>query len=119
MSDRDSVARELGDLLRVLSHPERILIVQLLARRGEHRVGSIARFLGAPEARTSQHLACLRGQRLVLERAEGRERRYRLAQPELANWIDAGVEFVAGRVGEVSAAQVEAVRQAWRDATAP
>ena len=64
MPNRRIVARELSGLLKVLSHPDRILIIQLLATRGEHSVGSIAETLDLPQARVSQHLAMLLNNRL-------------------------------------------------------
>lgn len=116
MPSRRIVARELGDMLGVLSHPERILIVQLLATRGQHRVGDIAATLDMPEARTSQHLARLRSQRIVaFERTAGRERHYRLANPAIAWWLVQGVEFVAGRVNEATAVQIHEARRLWTE----
>jgi len=97
MPNRRVVAKELAEFLRLLSHTDRILIVQLLAARGEHSVASIAESLDLPPTRVSQHLSVLRGGRLVEERAAGRLRIYALASPQIAQWLLGGVDFVAGR----------------------
>jgi DNA-binding transcriptional ArsR family regulator len=116
MPNRRIVARELGSLLKVLSHPDRILIIQLLATRGEHSVGSIAGQLNLPPTRISQHLSVLRSNRLVDEKRAGRERIYSLASDRLARWLVDGVDFVAGNVGNVTEEQVEDARNLWLSA---
>jgi DNA-binding transcriptional ArsR family regulator len=116
MPNRRIVARELGGLLKVLSHEDRILIVQLLASRGEHSVSSIASGLDLPDTRVSQHLAVLRAQRVVTEERRGRHRIYTLAFPEMAQWLVGGVDFVAGLVAEVTQNQVDDARQLWEGA---
>jgi DNA-binding transcriptional ArsR family regulator len=113
MPNRRIVAKELGGLLKVLSHPDRILIIQLLATRGEHSVTSIADKLELPQARVSQHLAELRGKRLVEERRDGRARLYNLASSRLAWWLVEGVDFVAGNVHEITDEQIEDARRLW------
>ena len=113
MPNRRIVAKELGALLKVLSHPDRILIIQLLATRGEHSVSSIAEKLELPQTRVSQHLAELRNKRLVNERREGRARLYDLASSRLAWWLVEGVDFVAGNVRQVTDEQIEDARKLW------
>ena len=113
MPNRKIVARELSALLKVLSHPDRILIVQFLASRGEHSVSNIADKLDLPQTRVSQHLALLRTHRLVVEKAEGRERIYDLSTNQLAWWLVDGVDFVAGNIGDVTDEQVSDARNLW------
>ena len=113
MPNRRIVAKELGGLLKVLSHPDRILIIQLLASRGEHSVSSIAEKLDLPQARVSQHLAELRNKRLVDERRDGRARLYDLASSRLAWWLVEGVDFVAGNVQQITDEQIEDARRLW------
>lgn len=110
------MARELGGLLRVLSNQDRILIIQLLATRGEHSVGSIAEGLDLPGPRVSQHLSVLRAHRIVSETRRGRERIYELAIPEIAQWLIGGVDFVADLVREVTPEQVDDARSLWQQA---
>ncbi len=113
MPNRKIVARELSALLKVLSHPDRILIVQFLASAGEHSVSNIADKLDLPQTRVSQHLALLRTHRLVVEKAEGRERIYDLSTNQLAWWLVDGVDFVAGNIGDVTDEQVNDARNLW------
>ncbi len=113
MPSRKIVARELSALLKVLSHPDRILIIQFLASRGEHSVSNIADKLDLPQTRVSQHLALLRTHRLVTEQAEGRERIYDLSTNQLAWWLVDGVDFVAGNIGDVTEEQVSDARNLW------
>ena len=118
MPNRRIVARELGSLMKVLAHPDRIMIVQLLASRGEHSVSSIADQLALPQTRVSQHLSALRGKRLVEERRMGRIRLYDLSSQRLAWWLVEGVNFIAGNIGEVTDAQIEDARDLWVSAFA-
>ena len=113
MPNRRIVAKELGELLKVLSHPDRIQIVQLLAARGEHSVNSIAEALDLPGTRISQHLAALRVYRLVEEQSVGRQRIYRLTPQNLAEWLVGGVDFVVGRIGDVTQGQADDAKHLW------
>lgn len=115
MPNRRIVARELGALMRVLSHQDRILIIQLLAAHGEHDVSSIAQGLDLPDTRVSQHLSVLRTQRIVKEERRGRQRFYSLAMPDMATWLLDGVDFVAGLVAEVTQTQVNDARTMWEE----
>jgi DNA-binding transcriptional ArsR family regulator len=112
-ANRHDVARELGGLMKDLAHPDRISIIQLLGSHGSRTVSEIADALNISSTRVSQHLAVLRGSRLVEEQPRGRQRIYSLASPRLAMWLVNGVEFVAGNVAKVTDAQVDAVRRSW------
>lgn len=113
MPTRKIVAKELGSLFKVLSHPDRILIVHALATAGDSSVSEIAGRLRLPGPRVSQHLALLRAFRLVSESSEGQKRIYTLAVDDLPEWLLAGVDFVADRVGEVSRDQAEDAKRLW------
>jgi DNA-binding transcriptional ArsR family regulator len=120
MPERVLVSRELGSMLGVLSHPHRIRIVEEL-RDSELDVNSLQEILGISHSGVSQHLGVLRAHRIVLERREGRHVYYRLRQPELAAWLAAGVEFIAGNADaydEVRSA-VERVKTLWSDHGSP
>lgn len=93
MPFRKVVTRELGILLGVLSHPDRIRIVEELGA-GEKDVGTLAQALQTSLVRVSQHLSLLRSHRLVSERREGRHVFYHLEQPRLAGWLLKGLEFL-------------------------
>ena len=63
--------------LATLADPTRRKLVERLRRR-PHAVGELARYLGVSQPAVSQHLAVLRGARLVKSRRDGRRRIYAL-----------------------------------------
>ena len=93
MPHRVLVAKELGALLGVLSHPLRIRIVEEL-RDAERDVNSLQDSLGISHSGVSQHLMSLRSHRLVSERREGRRVFYQLRQPDIAVWLMDAVRFL-------------------------
>jgi len=113
MPSRKRVAKELGSLLKVLSNPDRILIVHSLAVSGRSSVNAIAERLKLPPTRVSQHLAVLRAFRLVSESSEGRKRIYEVCVEHLPAWLLEGVDFVADRIGDVSREQAEEAKRLW------
>lgn len=112
MPSRIIVARELAELCKIASHPDRIRIIENL-HAGRQDVKSLAETLGVPGSRVSQHLALLRAHRHVEEEREGRQHFYHLTQPKLAEWILDGLEFIENRPTLVSGADIEAARQHW------
>jgi DNA-binding transcriptional ArsR family regulator len=99
MPERILAAKELAQLLTLLSHPDRIRIIEEL-RAGEHDVLTLQQRLGLTHSRVSQHLALFRHHRLVSERREGRHVYYRLRQAELASWLLDGLDFVVGEFSQ-------------------
>lgn len=93
MSSRVVVARELAEIFKILSHPDRIRLVEELSS-GERDVNTLHERLSLPAARVSQHLALMRAHRIVEERRDGRHVYYHLVQPEFAHWIVDGLEFL-------------------------
>lgn len=71
-----------AETLRTLAHPRRLEILHRLAA-GPCEVGRLAEELGATQPNVSQHLAVLRATGLVDAERDGREVRYRLADPEV------------------------------------
>lgn len=114
MPERIFAARELSELFKVISHPDRIRIVEELGA-GECDVNSLHSRLDLPASRVSQHLAVLKAHRIVEERREGRHHFYHLTQPDLALWIIDGMRFLETRV--IAAAEtkdaVESARRVW------
>jgi len=94
MPHRALVTKELAEFLGVLSHPQRIRIVEEL-RDGEHDVNSLQESLRISHSGVSQHLMVLRANRLVSERREGRRVFYQLRQPEIASWLLEATQFLA------------------------
>ncbi len=113
MPTRRIVAKELGAFLKVLSNPDRILIIHQLAVTGASSVNAMAERLHISPARVSQHLALLRAFRVVTESSEGRHRIYTLVIDNLPDWLLEGVDFVADRIGDVSREQAAEAKQLW------
>jgi DNA-binding transcriptional ArsR family regulator len=57
---------------RGLGDPIRLRILELLRREGELSVGELARRLGLPQPKISNHLACLRWCGFIEARRQGR-----------------------------------------------
>lgn len=114
MPTRTIAARELAKFLGVFSHPDRIRIVEEL-REGERDVNALQETLGVSHSRTSQNLAILRANRVVVERRDGRHVFYRLAHPEVADWVLGGLRFVEADLADVVQRRlaIEAARQVW------
>lgn len=73
-----SAAREACGLLKVLSNPDRLLILCHLTQ-GEARVGELEEALGIVQPTLSQQLTVLREEELVTTRREGKNIYYSLA----------------------------------------
>ena len=78
----DEVYKIQADVLKTLSNPKRLEIVHLLAD-GPREVGKLAEELGISQPNVSQHLALMRAAGVVEAERDGREVRYRLADPEI------------------------------------
>ena len=71
-----------ADVLKTLANPRRLEILHALAY-GPIEVGRLAQRIGASQPNVSQHLAVLRTAGLVDAERDGREVRYRLADPDV------------------------------------
>jgi len=76
-------------LFRVLGHPARVRILELL-RDGERSVGSLQTELGLDSGSTSQHLAALRGIGVVESRRERTSVFYRVDDDHVFALLEAG-----------------------------
>ena len=79
---------EQARLLRALSHPVRLQIAEILAQE-EACVCHLERRLGLRQAYVSQQLAVLRSAGLLTERRVGTFVYHRLADPALAEFLEA------------------------------
>ena len=86
-------------LFRVLGHPTRVRIVELL-RDGEKSVGALQAELGLESGATSQHLAALRRVGLVESRREGTSVFYRASDRKVFDLLEAGRLLVTRRLEE-------------------
>ena len=86
-------------LFRVLGHPARVRIVELL-RDGEKSVGALQADLGLESGATSQHLAALRRVGLVESRREGTSVFYRASDGKVFDLLETGRLLVTRRLEE-------------------
>ncbi len=71
-----------AEVLKTLASPRRLEILHVLVR-GPLEVGRLAETIGATQPNVSQHLAMLRAAGIVEAERDGREVRYRLADPDV------------------------------------
>ena len=88
-----------ANLFRVLGHPARVRILELL-RDGERSVGSLQTELGLDSGGTSQHLAALRRIGLVESRREATSVLYRVDDPHVFQLLEAGRAIITRRLAE-------------------
>ncbi len=96
MSSGFIIAKELATIFKVLSHQDRIRIIEALRIKAMD-VNSLSKNLGLRSARVSQHPSLMRLHRVVRETRKGRHVFYSLPQLELAHWIADGLQFVESR----------------------
>lgn len=65
-------------MLRVLAHPCRLKIIELLEMRGEAPVHAIMEWIQAPQSATSQHLRQMQAVGLLAAERKGKEVWYRI-----------------------------------------
>lgn len=71
-----------AEILKTLASPRRLELLHRLSE-GPRGVGSLAAEVGLSQPNVSQHLAVLRAAGLVEAERDGREIRYRLADPDV------------------------------------
>jgi len=103
-----------ADLFRVLGHPARVRIMELV-RDGERSVGSLQGALGLDSSGTSQHLAVLRTNGLVVGRRDGTTIYYRVTEPGVYDLLDAA-RVLLGRVLGRQQAELAALAGSLEDA---
>ncbi len=80
LEDMQAAAAEACRLMKVLSNPDRLLILCQLSQ-GEHRVGELEELLGIVQPTLSQQLTVLREEALVSTRRDGKNIYYLLDSP--------------------------------------
>jgi DNA-binding transcriptional ArsR family regulator len=94
--------RKTAEIFKALAHPTRLQIMELL-RDEEACVCHMESLLGQRQAYISQQLARLREAGLVVDRREGLNVFYALADPAIGDLLDAAYRaagVVAGQAGE-------------------
>ncbi len=81
LDDMQAAAAEACRLMKVLSNPDRLLILCQLSQ-GEHRVGELEELLGIVQPTLSQQLTVLREEALVSTRRDGKHIHYLLDSPQ-------------------------------------
>jgi len=88
LSELKANAIAMAGRLRLMSHPERLLMLCRLDE-GEASVGELVALTGLSQSSVSQHLAMLREEGVVSIRGEAQTRYYRLADPIVSAIIHA------------------------------
>jgi ArsR family transcriptional regulator len=83
-----------AEFFRVLGHPVRVRIVELL-RDGERSVGELQAHLNLDSSGTSQHLGVLRRQGVLETRKEGTSVFYRVRDPRTFQLLESGRQIVS------------------------
>jgi len=112
MSSRSVVAKELAELFKIISHPDRLRLLEELRSDGRD-VKTLAGTLSLPQARVSQHLSLMRANRLVDESRDGRRHLYKLRQPAIADWIVEGLDFIKEPMRGVTQEDIRNARDLW------
>ena len=86
-----------ANLFRVLGHPARVRILELL-REGERSVGALQAELDLDSSGTSQHLAALRRIGLVDSRREGTSVYYRIVDERALDLLAVGRDIISRRL---------------------
>lgn len=81
LTDMQRGAEKACRLMKVLSNPDRLLILCQLSQ-GEKRVGELEEVLGIVQPTLSQQLTVLRDEALVSTRRDGKAIYYQLSSPE-------------------------------------
>ena len=88
-----------ANLFRVLGHPARVRLLELL-REGERSVGALQAELGLDSGGTSQHLAALRRIGLVESRREGTSVYYRVDDQRVFELLAVGRAIITRQLAE-------------------
>ena len=81
--DLEAHAAEVAVILRELANEKRLLILCRLVEAGEMRVNDMVAATCLSQSALSQHLARLRGEKLVTYRRDGQTLWYRIADPRI------------------------------------
>ena len=99
LTQMQTAAAEACGLMKVLSNPDRLMILCQLSR-GEHRVGELESLLGIVQPTLSQQLTVLRDEALVATRRDGKHIYYRLESPRALAVIQVLYDQFCGKTKE-------------------
>ncbi|MGE4426862.1 MAG: ArsR/SmtB family transcription factor [Solirubrobacteraceae bacterium] len=98
-SDPAPIYRVKAEFFRLLGHPARVRILELL-RDGERTVGDLQAALGLDSGGTSQHLTAMRRQGVLESRRAGTSVYYRVKDPRVFQLLEVAKQVIAGRLEE-------------------
>jgi DNA-binding transcriptional ArsR family regulator len=102
------IHRVKAEFFRVLGHPVRVRVLELLRER-EHSVGELQAALGIDSSATSQHLGALRKQGLLESRREGTSVYYRVKDPRTFQLLEIARQILTSHFEDTQALLVELV----------
>jgi ArsR family transcriptional regulator len=105
------IHRVKAELFRVLGHPVRVRILELL-RDGERSVGTLQAALEIDSSGTSQHLGALRRQGLLESRREGTSVYYWVKDPRTFQLLEVARQILTGHFEDTQALLGELARPA-------
>lgn len=91
-----------ADFFRLLGHPARVRILELL-REGERSVGDLQAALGLDSSGTSQHLTAMRRQGLLESRRAGTSVFYSVKDPRMFQLLEVAKQILTSHLEETSA----------------
>jgi DNA-binding transcriptional ArsR family regulator len=91
-----------ADFFRVLGHPARVRILELL-RDGEKTVGELQAALDLDSSGTSQHLAALRQRGIVEGRKVGTSVRYSIRDKRMFELLEIARQIISSGLAETTA----------------
>ncbi len=90
MSNIESIRKnsaELARILKVLSHPKRLMLMCFLIE-DEKNVSDIMAYTELSQSQTSQYLGDLEGRNLLSVRQAGKNRFYKIKEPKIVSLIE-------------------------------
>jgi ArsR family transcriptional regulator len=97
--DTPPIYRLKAEFFRLLGHPARVRILELL-RDGERSVGDLQAALGLDSSGTSQHLTAMRRQGLLESRRVGTSVYYSVKDPRMFQLLEIARQVLTGRLEE-------------------
>ena len=101
MMTHETIFEMQAELCQTMSHATRIRLVHTL-RDGPQCVGDLAKALGLPSAKISQHLAILKTTGIVAAQRQGTEVFYHLTNPKIERICDLMREVLTEQVAQQS-----------------
>jgi ArsR family transcriptional regulator len=101
-TDSAPIYRLKADFFRLLGHPARVRILELL-RDGERSVGELQLALGLDSSGTSQHLTAMRKQGLLASRRAGTSVFYSVKDPRIFQLLEVAKQVLTAQLEETTA----------------